>query len=201
MNQDERIDLFIKLKSDVHMNENLSFDYFNLYSDFIRKNILGKKSSSLYAGVDFMRVKNMIRKKINSTLHNDQENNSLEFVSLSDISKMSLKERIIYKQTQLDLNTKFNIYEDIREYIQKEISEAKEIDNITNIKNYNHKSLLDSNTIEDIFNQIVIKEVNDQIINNILNNSKLYIGLVLVRSERLENLFQKLNEFNINLSA
>ena len=222
---------FISLK-DVH------FDMFNLWTDFKRNALLGNKCVSLTAGIDYLRLKSMIRKKLNlmqitnlvdknNQKREDDRNNIKEkdYSSLKDVSKMSIKERVQYKEHQLDMNSKFNIYEDIKEYINSEIKNELEILNLKNkdrkgvgmdmdgVMSLEHKenreelSSISSNfnlskieaDIDNIFNSVVIEEMNDIIINNILDNKKLYVGLVIIRKERLNNLYEKLQEYNKTL--
>lgn len=153
--------------------KDFGFDFINNFVH-VKKMTKLKNCKEFNAGADYVVLKSMINKKLNIV------NDNKELVSLDDISKMSLKERMNYKDEQFEINSKHNIYDDIKFYLE---NEAK-------------PKLKNETNIEKVYNEVVIQETNDLILSNILNNKKIYIGLVIVRKERLQNLYEKLAEMN-----
>jgi hypothetical protein len=205
---DEEKEEFIKNIKKI--NKNLPFDLFNLYTDYKRTTLTGNKCYPHSVGVEYSRVKSLLRKKLNSveikdmsinpTQHSDSSD---KFVGLKDISKMSMKERVSYKQNQLELNSKYDLYEDLKNYIENELKKEQEIKNIKiHSKDQVEKapSIIDfNNQIQKYYNDVVINDTNEIIMNNILDNKKIYLGLVVVRKERLNNLYDKFIDFYKNL--
>jgi hypothetical protein len=164
----DKKELFDSFKNN---NSDFVFDYANIYAQ--NKQMKIKHCYTFVIGTSYSILRSLINKKLNLQ---DQKS-----YLVKDVSKLSLKERLTYKKEQIDLNSKNNIYEDIKLYIEETVSEnRKNID--TNINN--------------LYQGVVIDEVNDIMINNILDNKKIYVGLLIVRKERLNNLCVKLEEMN-----
>jgi hypothetical protein len=145
---------------------NFTFDFFNIYS-FFRMNGISKQTRPAYIGIDYLQLKSNLIKKLNL-------NEKDEFITLEQLSKMNLKERMDYKNSQLELNSLNNIYESVEKFLtNKGINKDK---------------------TKQIVSEVVIEGVNETISNNILNSKELYTGLVLIRADRLDNLFNKLTE-------
>jgi hypothetical protein len=134
----------------------------------------------------------MLRKKI---AH--YESHGDKYVGPTDYSKLSIKDRASYKQKQLDVNSSLDYIQDAKKYIESELRDIVEIQNLN--KNTQHKLKVTSDLINRIYDDVVISEVNELILNNILDNKKLYLGIVIVRQERIENLYNKFIEYNNNL--
>jgi hypothetical protein len=124
-------------------------------------------------GTDYIPLKSKIIKKLGL----DEKDS---FIQLDQISKMSLKERMDHKQESDDINSNHNIYEDIYYFLK-------------NIKSEKTSKKIESN-IDKIYNDFVINDVNDTLINNMLNNKEIYSALVIVRKDRLNTLHDKLLE-------
>ncbi len=192
MREEDRIKIFNKLN--IEIDKDISFDFFNLLSDYKRR--MGMKGSyASTVGADFIRVKSMIRGRFENGLCS-KDNSKDNYVTLNDISKMSLKERFAYKQNLMTANTQFTIYEDIKNYIKKEFNEKMEVKSLFKKDNDNNTNIDMYLELDEVFDKVVIRDVNDIIVNNILNNNKLYIGVVFVRNERLDNLYDKFIDFN-----
>lgn len=176
LNENDKIEILSNSKN----NKDIFFDYFNLLVDYKR---VSNSILPSIVGIDYTMMKNLIRKKLNS------EEKDNELISLKDISKLSIKERNSYKNRQNELNYKNNIYEDIKEYISQQIEIYNKSASIINEKSLS----IDS---DKLYEDIVINETNDVIINNLLDNKKLIVALVVIRKERLNNLYDKLNEYN-----
>jgi hypothetical protein len=199
------------LKKIQQINKNLPFDLFNLYTDYKRSTLTGNKCYPHSVGVEYSRVKSLLRKKLNSDENKDKsENNSQQstkgdkYIGLKDISKMSIKERVSYKQNQLELNSKYDLYEDLKSYIDNELKKEDEIKNIKNQSNPHNERVVPTkldfhNQIQKYYNEVVLNDMNEIIMNNILDNKKIYMGLVIVRKERLENLYDKFIDYYKNL--
>ena len=165
LNEKERIELFAKIDN----KKEIYFDYFNVYTDYI-KNKLSKKTKTTYIGVDFITTKSLIRKKFNLDNINDDisQNKFDSSISLNDISKMSLKERLGYKKYQTEINSKSSIYEDSKSYIQSLLQERSELIALKN-KDHSNNTIYTTDIEKDkLFNKIVIEDINDIMINNIL---------------------------------
>jgi hypothetical protein len=191
------------------LNKNLPFDLFNLYTDYKRSTLTGNKCFPHSVGVEYTRVKSLLRKKLNSDEDTDKRENNTQqvqpisdkYIGLKDISKMSIKERVSYKQNQLELNSKYDLYEDLKNYIEDELKKEAEI---RNIKNQSTQQVVPAkfdfqNQIQKYYNNVVINDMNEIIMNNILDNKKIYLGLVIVRKERLDNLYDKFIDYYKNL--
>jgi hypothetical protein len=152
-------------------NSDFLFDYTNIYAQ--NKQMKIKNCYTFVAGMNYTTLRSLINKKLNLQ---DQKG-----YLVKDVSKLSLKERLTHKKEQLELNSKNNIYEDIKLYIEETISENRK-NTDTNINN--------------LYQNVVIDEVNDIMINNILDNKKIYVGFLVVRKERLNNFCLKLEEMN-----
>ncbi len=166
------------------VNKNLPFDILNLFVEMLRSTIRGTKCYPFIIAPEYMRVKSLIRKRLDSSCSDDI------YGSLSDISKLSLKEREKYREHQMELNIKYDIYSDIVRYIDKEIKNDLEVQKIRNsLTNYKFET-----GVEKIYNTIS-NDINEIIMNNILENKKVYVGLAVVRQERINQLFDKMNDF------
>lgn len=206
LNEEERINIFKQVMEEGIKSQSFPkdfiFDFVNLYSDYIRRMISGKGSFPYYAGSDYMRLRALIRKRLNSFLNSGENSTDSDVqVTLEDIQKMSLKERFAYKQHQLEMNSKFNLYEDIKDFIREKIENELEVEKIkrNNTSNTLKTDQMQSQ-VDEIFSQVAVQEVNELMINNTLNNNKLYVAVVLVRQERLQNLYEKFLEYNKNLN-
>ena len=151
-------------------------------NNLCRKN--SKKCDSYFAGVDYGIIKSYIKKKIII----DENFSGEDLVSLSDLSKMTLKQRLSIKKEQNLKNLNNNIYEDVKSYINYEVFEH--IQNSKKLE-FNQNSL---------YEQVVIKDVNNILINNIMSNKSFYVGLVVVKNERFDNLYESLREIKSNLN-
>ena len=109
-------------------------------------------------------------------------------MSLDDLTKMTLKERLSIKNEQNKKNLNNNIYEDIKSYIRNEVKES-----ITS----SYKYELNQNSL---YEQVVIKDVNNILINNIMSNKSFYVGLVIVKNERFDQLYESLRENKTTLN-
>jgi len=175
------------------------FDFFLLYADYKRNTLSGNKIHPIVLGGNYTMIKSMLRKRL-ITLQNDQKDKSESYISLDDISKLSLKDRLSYKNNQKETNSKYNIYEDIKEYVKKEINTQQELDNLKTISENNSiESSKIQIQVDEIFEKVVIQDLNEMMVNNILDNKKIYMALVIVRKERLLNLYEKLKEHNEKL--
>ena len=154
------------------------YNFFMLSADTLcLKN--SKNCASSFVGVDYGIIKSYIKKKIIL----DENFSGEKFISLDEMRKMTLKERLSIKNEQLTKNLNNNIYEDIQSYIKNEVKELV----VTTKKNYEMNQ-------NNIFDQVVIKDVNNIIINNMLDNNRFYIGLLIVKNERLDHLYETLKE-------
>jgi len=165
---------------------------FNIYADQKRSILTSNKCFPFVAGVEYLRLKAMLRKKIAQ-----YESHGDKYVGPTDYSKLSIKDRASYKQKQLDANSSLDYIQDAKKYIEAELKDIVEIQNLN--KNSQQKLKITSDLIDKIYNEVVISEVNDLILNNILDNKKIYLGVVVVRQERIENLYNKFIEYNNNL--
>ena len=181
LNENEKILSFEKLQN--NGLKDIFFNFSNSFLDYKIKKICRNKLNYECIGIDYLLIKSLIRKKINK--EEDSED------MLSKFNKMSLAHREDYKERKLEINSKYNIYEDILEYIEIQLTEQNdsETDNKFEFKI----------KAKEIYDQIVLNEVSDLIINKILDNKSIYIGLVIVRDERLNNLYEKLKELKNNL--
>jgi len=154
----------------------LSADY------YCRKNSSG--CESVFAGVDYGIIKSYIKKKIIL----DEHFSGQDSVSLEDLKKMTLKERLSLKKDQETKNMNNNIYSDIKRYITTEIKSV-----IPSANNYeiNHDNL---------YEQVVIKDVNNILINNIISDKKFYVGLVVISNERFDHFVETIKETKNNLN-
>lgn len=198
LKEEERVQLLSQITENLKDFKEIPYDFFNILTDF-KKKTASNKAFCFYAGVDFARLKAMVRKNINMLDNTNTNTNNIsddkDYVGIEEIKKMSLKERFEYKEAQKEINTKFNLYEDIKEYIKEEINNRKATKKLlakTDLSNLENKNP------DEIFNTIAIQEVNDILFNNILNNKNIYLALVIVRIERLENLYEKFAELNKN---
>jgi hypothetical protein len=135
-------------------------------------NNLSKNYRLFLAGIDYFTLKSKIIKR-----NNLNEN----LLYLTDISKMNLKERLDYKKEQEEINSNNTLYEDIYEFLKS-----------IEIKKDDNKKL--EKSIDKLYNEIVINDINDIIINNILNNKDIYSALIIVKKDRFHNLYEKLVE-------
>lgn len=201
ISDENRIKLFDNLKT----KREIPFDFFLVYSEYKRNSLSGNKIHPLVIGGNYIMLKSMLRKRLLNKNNNKEYDKNDKYISLDDISKLSLKDRVAYKNYQKEMNSKHNIYEDIKEYIKSELNSQNDLDKLKSlsIKNDNNKEnvlLMDEKKIEtkveEMYEKVVIQDLNEIMINNILDNKKIYMALVIVRSERLNNLYDKLIEHN-----
>ncbi len=195
LNDENRIKIFEGIKC---LRE-APFDFFLLYADYKRNTLSGNKIHPIVLGGNYTMIKSMLRKRL-IILQNDQNDKNESYISLGDISKLSLKDRLSYKNHQKETNSKYNIYEDIKEYIEKEINTQQELDKLKTISENNSiESTKIQTQVDEIFDKVVIQDLNEMMVNNVLDNKKIYMALVIVRKERLLNLYEKLKEHNEKL--
>jgi hypothetical protein len=166
LNDNERVNFLNQYKG----KNNFLFDFFNLYT-FFRLKSMTKYGKPIYSGLDYLQIKSNLIKKYNL---NDKD----DYISLDQLSKMNLQERMEYKNHQLQVNSMNNIYDDLMSYM--------------NIKG------ISGSQVEKAYNEMILNEVNEAIINQIFNNKEIYTGVVIVKKERLESLFNNLIQY-INL--
>jgi hypothetical protein len=154
------------------LGKNISFDLYCLNAS-AKMNSMSRNCRIISAGTDFISLKSKIIKKFGL----DEKDS---FVNLDQISKMNLKERMDNKKEIDQFNSKYNIYEDIYDFLK-------------NSKTENSSKKIEKN-IQKIYNDFVINDVNETIINNILNNKEIYSALIIVRKDRLNALHEKLIE-------
>jgi hypothetical protein len=164
MNDVDKLSFLNQLRSS---GKNILFDFFCIYSLY-RLKTLSKHDKPISVGNEYIQVKSNINK------HLGIEESEQDNISLDKLSKMSLKERMDYKSKTTEINSLHNIYEDIQVYLREKSTSSKGVDKI--------------------YNEIVIDEVNETIANSILNNNDIYTGLIIVRRDRLDSLYDKLNE-------
>jgi chaperonin cofactor prefoldin len=168
LDDSNRIELIEKINE--KLGKNISLDIYNINA----ARIMSSKSKNcrlIAAGMDYVSLKSKLINK-----YSLDENDI--YVSLKQISKMTLNERLD-KKTEIDrLNTQNNIYEDIGNFLMNTKSKSS------------NKNI--QNNIEKIYNDYVINDVNESIINNIMNNKEIYSALVIVSKDRLNNLHDKL---------
>lgn len=168
--------LIFKLKEQLELNKiAINNDEFLPNKDFVFDfyNLIIKEKEKLLKNTRYSIVCpnfGYLLSLIHKTIKSKQIDDSL---TVKDITKMSLKERTAYKNQQFSINSQHNIYESIIDYMKE--------NQVYNV---------------DIYNEIVFNEANQIISNNILNDKKLYLGLVIVRRERLNSLIEKLKESN-----
>jgi hypothetical protein len=180
LEDESKYELINLLKNEIS-DKDLPFNLFNSICEYKRQKLAGGKISYIYSGLDYYTIKSIIRKRLKNLSSDETDSRFEKNLSMSDISKMSLKERINFKEWQQDINSKYSIYEDIKHLIDKEMIETGE------------GQILNS---QQIFDDIVIAHGNEILINNFLDNKKLYLALVIVRKERLDNLYEKMTELN-----
>jgi hypothetical protein len=178
-----------KIGSDVDAFKNLSkekdfFYNFLMSSADVMCKRYGKSCQSVFAGVDYGIIKSYVKKKIIL----DEEFLGEDTVSLEDLKKMTLKERLSVKKEEELKNLNKNIYDDIKTYISTEIKHK-----ITSGKKFEINQ-------DAFFDQVVIKDVNSIIMNNVISNKKAYVGLLIVSNERMEQLYELLKESKSNLN-
>lgn len=154
------------------LGKNVSLDLFNINAVKLMK-MMSKNCRLIAFGTDYISLKSKIIKKIGL----DEKDT---FLQLDQVSKMNLKERMEYKKEMDVINSNNNIYEDIFNFLK-------------NTKSENSMKKLENN-IDKIYNNFVINDVNETLINNILNNKEIYAALVIVRKDRLNSLHEKLLE-------
>ena len=179
---DEIVDIVYKLddskrsdfieKVNEKVGKNISLDIFSINAARIMNN-KSRNCRIISVGTDYVSLKSKIIKKLGLEEKDD-------FVNLDQISKMSLKERMDHKNEIDQLNSKYNIYEDMMTFLK-------------NTKSDTAYKKIEKNA-EKIYNDFVINDVNETIINNILNNKEIYSALVIVRKDRLNTLHDKIIE-------
>jgi hypothetical protein len=146
---------------------NFLYDFFNIYT-FHRLKSISKHGQPLYAGLDFLQIKSGLIKKY-------QLKDKDDYISLDQLSRMNLKERLEYKNHQLEVNSLNNLYQSIDGYLVE-----KGVDRSDRMR---------------VYNETILNEVNEAVVNHILNNKEIYTGLVIVRKERLDSIYDKINEY------
>jgi len=123
--------------------------------------------------------------------HNEVNENSNDInkriLSIDDYKKLSIKERLQINKDQFDLNNSNSIYEDFKKYIQNKIIEDK-----------NRGNKVSENT-DFLYKKFAIDEFNEYICKRVLENKDIFTGIIIVRKERLEDLYDKFYEFNKNI--
>ncbi len=183
MSESDRISILEEISL---INKNLPFDILNLFVEIQRSSLNMANCYPFIIGPEYMRVKSLVRKRLDSSSTDDV------YASVSDISKLSLKERDKYREHQMESNIKYDIYSDIVRYIDKEIKTELEIQKIKNkdgVINYKFEA-----GVEKIY-QKVSNDINDIILNNILDTKQIYVGLAVIRQERLNELYQNMKDF------
>jgi hypothetical protein len=168
LDDSKRLDLIESINEKI--GKNISLDIFSIYA----ANIMSYKTKNcriIAVGTEYVSLKSKMIKKLGL-------NEKDEFVNLNQISKMSLKERMDHKAEVDKLNSNYNIYEDILNFLK-------------NSKSDSGSKKIEQNA-EKIYNNYVINDVNETIINNILNNREIYSAFIIVRKDRLNNLHDKI---------
>ena len=134
-----------------------------------RNSLSGNKIHPIVLGGNYIMIKSMLRKKLmtNQNLNENDKNDNESYISLDDMSKLSLKERLSYKNYQKDMNSKHNIYEDIKEYIRNEINSQYEFEKLKNLSANSLESNINSSIdikkveteVDEIFEKIVIQDL------------------------------------------
>ena len=176
--------LFKKIKN----NDDFYFNFFNIIAELKRNQL--KNCQYLFVGQPYT----LVLDKINIFFSNKYvlKDNQLEdlnkkVLSIDEFKKLSIRERLQNKKDQFDLNSNKSIYEDIKKIIINKIGESK-------------KANIQINETPDLlYNNLVIGEVNDFICKKVLENTNIYIGVLFVRKERLDDLFEKFSDLNKNI--
>lgn len=122
----------------------------------------------------------------NSQSSNDSSDKKI--LTIDDYKKLSIRERVQINKDQFDVNSTHSVYEDIKNLLRDKI----------NVHNNSCDFSLNEN--EDfLFNKYVINGFNEYLCKKILENPDIFTAIVIVRKERLDDLYEKLNEYNKNL--
>jgi len=173
--KDELYNTFNKLK-EFEKEKDFYMNLISLFTQYKAQKML-QNCTSIHVGVDFSVLKTILKKRIilNSESKNQNEGKKNPILSIN--------ERLKVKKELFETNCKYDIYNDLLNLMKEEILEI------------NQKSLEKINpNLEKIFNDLVIDEFNQIIINNISDNKQLYIGLFLVNSKRLDSLYDAILE-------
>jgi hypothetical protein len=117
--------------------------------------------------------------------HSNKEN---EIMTIDDFKKLSIRDRMKIKDEKFEIDSINSIYDDLLKIIQKKIQEGK-----LKGKKINEKE-------HDLYNRFVIDEFNDGLCKNLFDNNEIFIALVIVRQERIADLLEKMNDYNIQVS-
>ena len=185
LEEKDRISIMYNLNK---INKNLPFDLLNLYIENLRLSYKLKNCYPFVVGPEYLLVTSLIRRRLN------MKNSEDKFSDVEDFSKKSIYDRNSYKDYKDNLNINYDIYSDVKRYIEQELENQIEIEKI---KISSSKIKIDVG-VDKIYD-LVFDDINEMITSSIVSDKKFYIGLTILREERLKGIVKKFKEFENHL--
>ena len=191
LNKNDMNNLFKKLSN--NKSPDLYFNYFCIVAELKRNQL--RNCEYLFIGQPYSLLIDIINKYFSNNLNNqnsDIENKEKQdlkqkILSIDEYKKLSVKERVQINKDQFDMNSINSIYEDFKKYIQNKIEENKKSGNKV------------SENADFLYKKFALDEFDEYMCKRILENNDIFTGILIVRKERLDDLYEKLNEYNKNI--